>query len=137
MRRRRGVSPPESEPTMAAINITPLTDVLLVLLIIFLVAATAAHQNVFQLDLAGEVASVEVSDARVAVVGILADGSLRHEGQASSLEELAARLGSDEQVVLEPVPEARYGRLVEVMDWLRSRGFEKVSLAQAREAESR
>lgn len=137
MRRRRGVSLPESEPTMAAINITPLTDVLLVLLIIFLVAATAAHQNVFQLDLAGEVASVEVSDARVAVVGILADGSLRHEGQQSTLEELAARLEPDEQVVLEPVPEARYGRLVEVMDGLRSRGFEKVSLAQAREAELR
>ena len=131
------MSPPESEPTMAAINITPLTDVLLVLLIIFLVAATAAHQNVFQLDLAGEVDTVEVSDARVAVVELTAEGSLLLDQQAMSLDELPSRLEPDEQVVLEAEPETRYGRLIEVMDFLRSRGFEKVSLAQARRPENR
>ena len=131
------MSPPESEPTMAAINITPLTDVLLVLLIIFLVAATAAHQNVFQLDLAGEVDTVEVSDARVAVVELTAEGSLLLDQQAMSLDELPGRLEPDEQVVLEAEPETRYGRLIEVMDFLRSRGFEKVSLAQARRPENR
>lgn len=82
-RRRSRLTLPSSEDLMGDINITPLTDVLLVLLIIFLVTATSANQNAFNMNmpLGSSKATIKVATDVVVV-------SIDDKGQIYLQEEL-------------------------------------------------
>lgn len=118
-RRRRGLVVPEDSPGMSEINITPLTDVLLVLLVIFLLTATAAHRFGFQVGSGGEERVAEVL-----VVRVLEGGDLTVDDRPVALEDLR----TDGPVVVSAEDGALYGRVVEVIDALRQAGAESVSL---------
>lgn len=126
-----------SSAPVSDINVTPLVDVMLVLLIIFMVAAPLMTVGVpVQLP---KTAAPKVAQSKQPVV-ISIDGQgqpfLDKEPLASEalLERLRSLVTQDpEQVVLvrgdQNVP---YGRIVEVMGQIRLAGFSKVSLiAQA------
>jgi biopolymer transport protein ExbD len=124
----------------ADINITPLTDIFLVLLIIFMVTTTAIaesgkEEGGFEVNLpkgeAGEVGPV----ARDVTVAVLADGRAVVAGKVVDDEGLKAafadaRKGSVQSTVLfqadEGVP---HGRVVALMELARGQGLTRLAIA--------
>ena len=94
----------------AEINTTPLVDVMLVLMVIFLVTAPVLEQSI-ALNLP-KTASVSISQSKPVTVSITQNGEYFWEGQAISKEELTQKLlemkGSKEQVLIRADSQTQY-----------------------------
>ena len=138
-KRRRGITVPEEEPGMSDINITPLTDVLLVLLIIFLVTATAATQNAFNMNLPRGDSPVAIkADADFVLVSVSARNAIFLQNEDTAVTDprknLAQRLllykqkkGTD-KVAIRADAAASYGTVILVMDASKQAGLDKIAL---------
>lgn len=80
----------DSEPLMSEINTTPLVDVMLVLLVIFLVTAPMMTQAV-KLELPNETAT-EIVDENPIVISISAEGEYFWDKEALSDQQIEQRL---------------------------------------------
>jgi biopolymer transport protein ExbD len=115
------------------INVTPFIDVMLVLLIIFMVAAPLATVDV-NVDLPGSTATPAPRPETPLFLTLKQDLTLAVGSDAVSREGLAAaidsRTGSDKQarIFLRADRTVGYGDLVEVMNLLRGAGYLKVAL---------
>ena len=115
------------------INVTPFIDVILVLLIIFMVAAPLATVDV-PVDLPGITAPPQPRPTQPVFLTVQADLSLRlgenqvpQDGLAAALD--AATGGDHEQrIFLRADRVVPYGELMEVMNRLRATGYLKVAL---------
>lgn len=126
--------PAGGEPEeMHAINVTPFIDVMLVLLIVFMVAAPLATVAV-PVDLPASAASRSPGPDRPVHVTLKADHGLTVGETPVSNETLAAALdaasGGDKEtrIYLRADREVDYGALMTVMDALRAAGYLKVAL---------
>jgi biopolymer transport protein TolR len=118
---------------LAEINVTPLVDVMLVLLIIFMVTAPLMTSGV-SVDLPKTNAQQLNSDSQPLTVSINAGGDIFLQDQAVDLPDLVAKL----QSIAENNPERRifvrgdkdlaYGRIMQVMGTITQGGFSKVAL---------
>jgi len=118
---------------MAEINVTPLVDVMLVLLIVFMVTAPLLTTGV-PLDLPRTSAQQIQGTDEPIEVSIDGQGRLYLQKTELQLAELAPRLSA----ILQGAPERRifvrgdkgidYGRVMQVMGALNSAGFNKVAL---------
>ena len=118
---------------LAEINVTPLVDVMLVLLIIFMVTAPLMTSGV-SVDLPKTNAQPLNSDSEPLTVTIKADGSIFLQDQGVDLGDLVSKL----QAISQNNPERRifvrgdkdlaYGRIMEVMGTITQGGFTKVAL---------
>jgi len=118
---------------MAEINVTPMVDVMLVLLIIFMVTAPLLTAGV-QVDLPKTQAAPLKGDDTPLSVTVDAHGKIWIQETEVKLEDLAPRL----QAITSQKPETRifvrgdktidYGRVMEVMGVLSAAGFPKVAL---------
>lgn len=129
-RRRRGG---RKHKPMADINMTPFIDVMLVLLIIFMVAAPLLTTGV-PLDLPQTGAQSLNLEKQQLVVSIKADGKVFLMETEITLEELVPKLqavsktGPDERIYLRGDKSIAYGRVAEVMAVLTTAGYRKVAL---------
>ncbi|ODU42016.1 biopolymer transporter ExbD [uncultured Aquimonas sp.] len=116
----------------AEINITPLVDVMLVLLIIFLVAAPVVVRQI-ELPLAGTPPKPDLELSQLAL-RIDAAGSLQLDGSPMSLAALDRILQMEALREQPPVlqidvaPEAAYARMTEVLALARGHGLERFEL---------
>jgi biopolymer transport protein ExbD len=128
-----------NDDIISEINITPLTDVMLVLLIIFMVTATFfVAEPAMQVELPPAVTSeiVTKGDGEITVI-VNRDGDLFVNDQAVPAQELtqalmeAAREVTADQkvVVVRGDTEAAYGQIIWIMDSARLVGLRHVSLA--------
>src|SRR6185437_9293107 len=118
---------------LAEINVTPLVDVMLVLLIIFMVTAPLMTSGV-SVDLPKANAQQLNSDSEPLTVSINAEGKLFLQDQQVELPDLVAKL----QAIAQNNPERRifvrgdkdlaYGRIMQVMGTITQGGFTKVAL---------
>ncbi len=118
---------------MSEINVTPMVDVMLVLLIIFMVAAPLLTVGV-PVNLPQTKAAPLNEKTEPLAITIKADGQVYIQDTVVAAEELAARL----QAITENKPDTRiyvrgdhsldYGRVMEVMGLITSAGFSKVAL---------
>jgi biopolymer transport protein TolR len=120
---------------LAEINVTPLVDVMLVLLIIFMVTAPMLASGIKVNLPAAQTA--EPLEAREPVVVVVAkDGALSVGKDPASRDELAAkvkaRLGESNGVVqLRGDREAAYGDVVSVMDELAANGVTRIAIVSS------
>lgn len=118
---------------MSDINITPMVDVMLVLLVIFMVTAPLLTAGV-PLDLPKTDAAPMKGDDKPLSVSIKADGSLWLQETSLTLEELAPRLRAitaqkpDTVIFVRGDAGVNYGRIAEVLSNLSMAGFPKLSL---------
>jgi biopolymer transport protein TolR len=115
------------------INVTPMVDVMLVLLIIFMVTAPLLTAGV-QVDLPKTEAAPIKGDDQPLSVSIDAQGDIWIQETKVTLDELGPKL----QAITAQKPDTRifirgdkgidYGRVMEVMGYLGSAGFTKVAL---------
>jgi biopolymer transport protein TolR len=125
--RRRAYRP------MSEINVTPMVDVMLVLLIIFMVAAPLLTVGV-PVDLPKTAAATINDQDEPLVISIDKEGKLFLQDTEVPLESLVPRLNAitnnkpDTRVYVRGDRAIDYGRIMEVMGTVSSAGFTKVAL---------
>ncbi|MDI7860587.1 protein TolR [Rhizobiaceae bacterium n13] len=134
-RRRGGKRGPVSE-----INVTPLVDVMLVLLIIFMVAAPMMTVGV-PIDLPETQAKAMNSDTQPITVSVNPDGAIYLQETPIALEEVVPKLeaiattGYDERIYVRGDTNAGYGTVMKVMARISAAGFKNIGLVTLQEKE--
>ncbi len=118
---------------LAEINVTPFVDVMLVLLIIFMVAAPLMNTAV-NVDLPKAAASPVNQDSEPLNVSVDGKGQVFLQDQPIQLDELAPKLTAiakeqkDRRIFVRGDRANSYGTMMEVMGVIIQGGFSKVSL---------
>jgi biopolymer transport protein TolR len=118
---------------LAEINVTPLVDVMLVLLIIFMVTAPLLTVGV-EINLPRTQANPISQPDEPLTVSVRADGAVFVQEQPTGIEELAARLAAIAQnkpelrIFVKGDRGANYGRIAEVLGAINRGGFSRVAL---------
>ena len=134
-RRRRGVP---RYAAMAEINMTPFIDVMLVLLIIFMVAAPLLATGV-PIDLPQTKAAALNIDQKPLSIAIDEKGSVFLADQPVDVAALPEKLqgmakdGFDERIYVRGSKGVPYGRVAEVMSIITAAGYKKVALVTEQE----
>jgi biopolymer transport protein TolR len=123
-------------PVMSEINVTPMVDVMLVLLIIFMVSAPLLTVGV-PIDLPQtQATSLDQADKEPLAVSVDSNGKIFLQNSEITLEELVPKLtaiaqargGSDERIYVRGDKTVNYGTMMQIMGRLNSAGFRKVAL---------
>jgi len=118
---------------MADINVTPLVDVMLVLLVIFMITAPLLTAGV-EVDLPKTQAAQAVGQDEPLVVSINAEGKVFIQETEIAMDALVARLQAitenkpDQRIFIRGDRNLNYGRIMEVMGTVSTGGFSKVAL---------
>ncbi len=122
------------EPDDTEVNLTPMLDVVFILLIFFIVTTSFVRESGIEVD-PPQASTAEVQSQAGILVAITAEGEVWVDRQVVALSALGptvSRLQAERpqaSVVIQADREARSGRLVEVMDRLRQAGIERMALA--------
>ncbi|MGE0416680.1 MAG: protein TolR [Acetobacteraceae bacterium] len=118
---------------LAEINVTPLVDVMLVLLIIFMVTAPLMTSGV-TVDLPKTNATPLNNDSQPLTVSINAAGKIYLQDEEVDLADIVAKLQAiasnnpDRRIFVRGDKDLAYGRIMEVMGTITQGGFNKVAL---------
>jgi biopolymer transport protein TolR len=129
-RRRRNV--------MAEINVTPMVDVMLVLLIIFMVSAPLLTVGV-PIDLPQSGAPPLNEEREPLTVSLNNNGEIFLQDTKVKLEEIVPRLnaitkqGYDERIFVRGDKSVNYGQVMKVMGTIAGAGFKRVALVTEQE----
>ncbi|HMF42110.1 MAG TPA: biopolymer transporter ExbD [Polyangia bacterium] len=119
--------------TIAAINVTPLVDVVLVLLVILMVASTYIVAQTLKVQLP-RAKSTDGTAEKPTKVEILKNGSLRWNEEAIPESELAGKLkdaveaDADMSLVVSADKEVMHGHVVHVLDLAKLAGVTKFAI---------
>jgi biopolymer transport protein ExbD/biopolymer transport protein TolR len=121
----------------SSINVTPMVDVMLVLLIIFMVITPMLRPEGAPIDLARTSNAIRMPDADKAdalIVSVMRDGKVFLGSEIVTTQNLAQRLQdklsvrANKTVYVRADARARYGTLVNAVDDLRSAGVDQLGL---------
>ncbi|AKU91066.1 Biopolymer transport protein ExbD/TolR [Vulgatibacter incomptus] len=135
----------ELQSVFSDINITPLTDIFLVLLIIFMVGASMAvdaagsaaggDRGAMKVDLPSGAAQDLAPGSKDVIVVILPDGRVVLAGQEVADDRLTDELktalahSSDSTLIVQADEGVHHGRVVAVMEKAREAGFTRLAVA--------
>src|SRR6516225_597871 len=122
-------------PVMAEINVTPMVDVMLVLLIIFMVSAPLLTVGV-PLDLPQTQAKTLDQDKEPLTVSVNQSGQVYLQNTEIAVEELVPKLkaiteargGAEERIFVRGDRQVDYGTVMKVMGRISAAGFRRVAL---------
>ena len=122
-------------PVMSEINVTPMVDVMLVLLIIFMVSAPLLTVGV-PIDLPQTQAKSLDQDKEPLTVSVKVDGEVFLQNATIKVDELVPKLqaitqargGLDERIYVRGDRKVDYGTVMRVMGRLSAAGFQRVAL---------
>jgi biopolymer transport protein TolR len=126
----------EGKKVNSNINVTPMVDVMLVLLIIFMVI-TPMLNNKVNVDLPTATAAVVMENANkedAITVAVTRDGKAYLGGDQVSLDQLAAKITdkltnkTDKEVYLRADIRANYGKVMDTVDQIRAAGVSNLGL---------
>jgi biopolymer transport protein ExbD len=118
---------------ISGINVTPLVDITLVLLIIFMVTATYIVRQAIQIDLPRAANAGESTGTTLAVM-LTKDGDIYLDGRKSDETGLrnaarnAAAKDKDTRVIIGADKNALHGAVVHVLDLIKGEGITKFAL---------
>ena len=129
----------EDEDILSEINITPLVDVMLVLLIIFMITAPMLHQGIEVALPKSEAQTLPARAQDPLILSINRDGLVYVRDQPvhpTKLVEVLTpmlRARQDEMIFLKGDRDVAYGRVIEVLDTLRRGGIVQVGMVTDRD----
>lgn len=127
-----------SHAPMSEINVTPMVDVMLVLLIIFMVAAPLLTVGV-PIDLPETRAKAMEGDTEPIAISIKSDGSVFIQDTEIPVEELTAKLGAiaengyNERIYIRGDQDADHGIIMKVMGRINAAGYKRIGLVTLEE----
>jgi biopolymer transport protein ExbD len=125
-----------SRPRRVALDMTPLIDVVLMLVIFFMLTTTFVLAPGIKVDLP-QGRSVQRAHEGDAIVIIARDGTVYYQDERVDLDTLHAALRQAQQqqsslrLVIKADQNALHGRVVEVMDMAKAMGIERLAIATA------
>jgi biopolymer transport protein TolR len=129
---------------MAEINVTPLVDVMLVLLIIFMITAPMLTQGLTVQLPTAEGKSFELASNQPAKITVAASGAVYVDGSPAGSANLEATLGPMlrarrvKRALLEADTSVPYGRVIAVLDVMNRAGVEQLGMiTQPKEPDGR
>src|SRR5215813_12248407 len=131
--RRRGNGRNGSWRPMAEINVTPMVDVMLVLLVIFMITAPLLTAGI-PVNLPQTKADALSEPTEPLVITVNAEGKVYMQETEVPIESLVARLQAitqnkpDTKIYVRGDKAINYGRVMEVMGLIKSAGFTQVAL---------
>lgn len=117
------------------VDITPLVDVVFLMLIFFMVSTSFTASNSLKLNLPTSTSKVQTQQTKDVVISVNAQGQFFVQDEPVADGELRKRIlnvtkgDPNMQVVLRADANARHGRVVFVLDTLRELGMGKVGIA--------
>lgn len=123
----------DSDDVISDINVTPLVDIVLVVLIIFMVTTSYIVKAQIQVDLP-KAASGQAEVKSTVVFQITAEGEYAMNGEKRSLEAIANQVKAqaakekDLRAVIAADQGVEYGRVVDLIDTIKLNGIEKFAL---------
>ena len=123
------------EQIVSEINMTPLIDIMLVLLIIFMVTSSAALESGLDIELPKTAITNEKKQDEILIITLDRTGKVALQGKYVTEENLAAEMSAKlaelktESVILEGDTQAFLGKAVEIMDIAKSAGAKNFSIA--------
>ncbi|KQT88145.1 protein TolR [Aurantimonas sp. Leaf443] len=133
---RRGRRGGKRRAPMSEINVTPMVDVMLVLLIIFMVAAPMLTVGV-PIDLPETAAKAMNSETQPITISVNSTGGVFIQESEIAVEEVVAKLqaiaktGYEERIFVRGDKTADYGTVMKVMALISSAGFKNIGLVTA------
>jgi biopolymer transport protein TolR len=131
----------DDDPVMADINVTPLVDVMLVLLIIFMITAPMLHQGIEVALPRAEAQNLQMRTEDPLILSIdrggvvyLKDSPVDTADLVGQLKGLMTERG-DDSVFLKGDRDVPYGRVIEVLDILHRGGIVHVGMVTDRMTE--
>ena len=121
------------------INITPMLDLAYVLLVIFILMATASVQGI-KVDLPKASAAQSLTQPKTIAITVTTDGQIFMDAFPVTLSDLETRLrdakasNPDVPIVLKGDQTAQYGKITEVLDLCRQLDLNKVGLVTGKPA---
>lgn len=126
---------------MSDINIVPLVDIILVVLIIFMVTAPAMLKPSVDVKLP-EAASSDPSEPSLLAVAITADGRILFNNQEVTEDDAKAialqeyERNPEVQAILAADQDVPYGLVIMAMDWIKSAGVKNFAVTTERKVGS-
>jgi biopolymer transport protein TolR len=133
--RRRGRA---RNAAISDINVTPMVDVMLVLLVVFMVAAPLMTMGV-KIDLPQTKAQAMPLERKPITVTVTPDGAISIDNEPLTIEALVPAVealaldGTDERLYVRGDATAAYGAIMEVMGALSAAGYGQIGLITERE----
>jgi len=129
-----GASNNDDDGLISAINVTPLVDVVLVLLIIFMVTARIIHAQGMPMDLPKAASGENVQTVFSVELG--ADGKTMVDSEAVANDEAVSALAKNAKTknpelraVIRADKKVEHGRVIHVLDLLKKSGVSKIAFA--------
>ena len=126
---------------MSEINVTPMVDVMLVLLIIFMVAAPLLTVGV-PIDLPETSAKALEGDTEPITISVNAAGEIFIQDTPITIEEIVPKLeaiaanGYEERIYVRGDQDADYGTMMKLMGRISAAGFKRLGLVTLEERDS-
>lgn len=123
------------QDTISDINIVPLVDIILVVLIIFMVTAPASQSGKVEVDLPAASSSEPSSGAEPLSVTLTAEGRIIVDAENLTDSALlakaqdVARADASAQAIITADKSIPHGEVVKIMDILKSAGVAKLSVS--------
>jgi biopolymer transport protein TolR len=123
----------DDEDGIVAINVTPLVDVMLVLLVIFLVASVYIVKESIEVELPKAATASETTDLTLSLV-LDRDNKLYLNGNPATEAEIgqacsqAAQRNPNAQAIIAADETVRHGRVIRLIDLIRMNGLTKFAI---------
>ncbi|WP_447895881.1 ExbD/TolR family protein [Vreelandella sp. GE22] len=131
--RRRHLS--DSAADSNEVNLTPMLDVVFIMLIFFIVTTSFINESGIEIDRPESSAASSRPDAQV-LVAVTPEGAVWVDGSPVDIhrvgQQVAGLLSADGSVVIQADRDSTTGLLIEVMDRLQQAGVEQVAVAASR-----
>lgn len=125
----------DHEDIIADINMTPLIDIMLVLLIIFMVTSSISLESGLNIDIPKTSSSTTKNESNIIIISLDSNGTLSIDGQRTNLENLKLLLSKviqekgSSSVIFEGDQDASLGKMISIMDLAKEAGATNFAIA--------
>lgn len=117
------------------INITPLTDIFLVLLVIMMLIAPLLDQQGLNLTVPDNVEQSQVKESKIITIDVTNENTYTMDGQEIAAQDLESVIKDKARtlpdgLLIQAAPDATHGTVVKLMDSARNAGVTSISMVE-------